>query len=147
MQNYQHILMALDFTAEAADIAARAQDLATRHGAQLSLIHVVEYLPPINMVGEPVSPEWLLDEQALRESAVTRLQEFANAHSLAEVAQHVVVGSTRFEILRIAAEQGCDLIVLGSHGRHGWSRLLGSTARAVLNDAPCDVLAVRVQST
>lgn len=147
MQNYQHILMALDFTAEAADIAARAQDLATRHGAQLSLIHVVEYLPPINMVGEPVSPEWLLDEQALRESAVTRLQEFANAHGLAEVAQHVVVGSTRFEILRIAAEQGCDLIVLGSHGRHGWSRLLGSTARAVLNDAPCDVLAVRVQST
>lgn len=147
MHNYQHILLALDFTAEAANIAARAQELASRYGARISLVHVVEYLPPINVVGEPVSPEWLLDEQALRDGAVTRLRDFAIQQGLADVPQHILVGSTRQEIPRLATEQGCDLIVLGSHGRHGWSRLLGSTARAVLNEAPCDVLAVHIKST
>jgi universal stress protein A len=38
-----------------------------------------------------------------------------------------------------------DLIVLGSHGRHGLAVLLGSTARSVLNGAGCDVLAVRIK--
>lgn len=147
MHNYQHILLALDFTAEAANIAARAQELASRYGARISLVHVVEYLPPINMVGEPVSPEWLLDEQALRDGAVIRLRDFAIQQGLADVPQHILVGSTRQEIPRLATEQRCDLIVLGSHGRHGWSRLLGSTARAVLNEAPCDVLAVHIKST
>ena len=38
-----------------------------------------------------------------------------------------------------------DLIVVGSHGRHGLALLLGSTANDVLHGAPCDVLAVRLQ--
>ena len=54
------------------------------------------------------------------------------------------VGITEKEIIRIAEAQGADLIVLGSHGRHGLSLLLGSTANAVLHHAKCDVLAVRV---
>jgi universal stress protein A len=37
-----------------------------------------------------------------------------------------------------------DLVVVGSHGRHGLSLLLGSTANGVLHGAGCDVLAVRV---
>jgi universal stress protein A len=57
----------------------------------------------------------------------------------------VVQGNTRREILRVAEENGVDLIVLGSHGRQGIQLLLGSTANAVLHGAPCDVLAVRVK--
>lgn len=146
MNDYRHILLAVDFTPEAATIAARASELAHRYGAQLSMAHVVEFLPPINLAGEPVAAEWLLDEQMLLQGAEQRLQQFAEAHGLAAVARHVVLGSTRHEILRLAVEQSVDMIVIGSHGRHGLSRLLGSTARAVLNDAPCDVLAVRIKS-
>ena len=45
---------------------------------------------------------------------------------------------------RVAEEQSCDLIVVGSHGRHGLALLLGSTANDVLHGAPCDVIAVRL---
>jgi universal stress protein A len=47
--------------------------------------------------------------------------------------------------VRIAKERGVDLIVVGSHGRHGLQLLLGSTANGVLHLAECDVLAVRVR--
>jgi universal stress protein A len=53
-------------------------------------------------------------------------------------------GDPRDEIIRVAEENQADLIVLGSHGRHGLALLLGSTANAVLHHAKCDVLAVRL---
>ena len=54
------------------------------------------------------------------------------------------VGNPAYEIKGFASAKGADLIVIGSHGRHGVGRMLGSTANGVLHDAPCDVLAVRV---
>ncbi len=58
--------------------------------------------------------------------------------------QHVVVGMPDTEIHRFADEHNVDLIVVGSHGRHGFALLLGSTSTGVLHGAQCDVLAVRV---
>ena len=48
------------------------------------------------------------------------------------------------EIVRIAEQEHIDLIVVGSHGRHGLALLLGSTANSVLHHAGCDVMAVRL---
>jgi universal stress protein A len=45
---------------------------------------------------------------------------------------------------RVAEEQQVDLVVTGSHGRHGLALILGSTANAILHGAKCDVLAVRI---
>ena len=59
--------------------------------------------------------------------------------------RHLAYGQPRQEIHRLAEEQQCDLIVVGSHGRHGLALLLGSTAHDVLHGAPCDVLAVRLK--
>ncbi len=62
-----------------------------------------------------------------------------------EATQEVVVSehSAKREIVRFAKERRIDLIVVVSHGRHGISALLGSTADGVLHTASCDVLAVR----
>ncbi|MNG25866.1 hypothetical protein D3C84_1107770 [compost metagenome] len=57
---------------------------------------------------------------------------------------HLTYGQPRQEIHQLAKENACDLIVVGSHGRHGLALLLGSTANDVLHGAPCDVLAVRL---
>ena len=76
-------------------------------------------------------------------SVTIMLQEVATLTSL--VAQQPDRGSTRREILRLAKELDTNLIVIGSHGREGIQRLLGSTANAVLHGAPCDVLAVRIK--
>jgi len=53
-------------------------------------------------------------------------------------------GNAANEIVQYAKDNHVDLIVLGSHGRHGAKLLLGSTANAVLHHAKCDVLAVRI---
>jgi nucleotide-binding universal stress UspA family protein len=54
------------------------------------------------------------------------------------------MGSPQKEILQFAGEEAVDLIVMGSHGRTGISRLLmGSVAEAVMRKAPCPVLIVK----
>ena len=58
--------------------------------------------------------------------------------------QWVVIGSPKTEILALAEDNNADLIVVGSHGRHGLGLLLGSTASSVLHHAKCDVMAVRL---
>ena len=60
---------------------------------------------------------------------------------------HLGFGQPRQEIHQLASEQQCDLIVVGSHGRHGLALLLGSTANDLLHGAPCDVLAVRLKKS
>ena len=140
---YRHILLAVDFSGGSAQVAARAVELARCSGARLSLIHVVEYLP-MALDNEVMLPPALDVEAQLLRRAERELARLAGAVGAGEAARHVVLGSTRGEIVRYAEEQGVDLIVLGSHGRHGWARVLGSTAQSVVHAAPCDVLAVRV---
>lgn len=55
-----------------------------------------------------------------------------------------VFGRPESEIHRMAETEAMDLVVIGSHGRHGLGLLLGSTANGALHGANCDVLAVRV---
>ncbi len=144
MDAYRHILVAIDFSPAADNVARRAFDIAACNNAQLSFIHVVEYLPFI-MDNELITPPALDVEARLMSNAraqLAKLMERLDGPAATE--QLVELGSTKVEILRIAAERAVDLIVIGSHGRHGWARMLGSTADAVLHGAACDVLAVRV---
>ncbi|QAX82039.1 hypothetical protein C3B55_00717 [Candidatus Pseudomonas adelgestsugas] len=55
------------------------------------------------------------------------------------------MASLRQEINYFTKEQHCNLIVVGSHGRYGLTLLLGSTTNDVLYDAPCYVLAVKLE--
>ncbi|MDG4551542.1 MAG: universal stress protein [Candidatus Contendobacter sp.] len=143
---YQHILFAADFSDDALQVGERAREIARRCGARLSLIHVVEDLN-ISLGGGyellPVLPE-LPDEALLRE-ARELLGELARRLDAEDAEKWVVSApSTKEGILGAARDHGVDLIVVGSHGRHGLALLLGSTANAVLHGAPCDVLAVRI---
>ena len=140
---YHKILLALDLSANTQLLCARAQELAERYQARLGLIHVVE----------PVVVEYAYDalpivpvgvDEELRKRALKELLRLAKTMAISEQMCWVELGGTKLEILRIAKEQEFDLIVVGSHGRHGVELLLGSTANAVLHGAPCDVLAVRI---
>ncbi|HEY9198430.1 MAG TPA: universal stress protein [Gammaproteobacteria bacterium] len=148
MGAYRHILVAVDFGAGHEQVIERAKTLALTENARLSLIHVVEYLH-MDLANELVLPQDIELEAQLAATARRKLEELAagivSAPAGAPVNQWVEMGSTKLEILRVAQEQGADLIVIGSHGRHGLGRLLGSTANAVLHGAPCDVLAVRIR--
>lgn len=149
MGTYRHILVAVDFGAGHEQVIDRAKSLAQTEGARVSLVHVVEYLH-VDLANELVLPQDVELEAQLVATAKRKLETLAAAlapaPSGAPIDQRVEMGSTKTEVLRVAEEQGADLIVIGSHGRHGLGRLLGSTANAVLHGAACDVLAVRIRA-
>ena len=143
---YEHILVAVDLTDECDPVINRASESAKANGAKLSLIHIVE--PMAMAFGGDVPMDLSLLQQQQFDQARERLQSFAGRYpQLGAEQRHLAYGQPRQELHRLAEEQGCDLIVVGSHGRHGLALLLGSTANDVLHGAPCDVLAVRLKKT
>jgi universal stress protein A len=140
---YRHLLLAADFAPETDCVVARAGELRAHLQARLTLLHVVEYLP-MSYSGDLVLPEDFDLEQELVEVAKRQMAALGERLDVPPEDRRIETGSTGRTILRVAEEIGADLIVLGSHGRHGLAALLGSTARSVLNGAKCDVLAVRL---
>lgn len=146
MGDYRHILAAVDFGSGSEQVVARAAALARALGARLSLVHVVEFLQ-FDLASELVLPQDVQLEAQMAEAAKRRLATMAaDTDAGAPVSQWVELGATRQGIMHIAETLEADLIVIGSHGRHGISRLLGSTANAVLHGADRDVLAVRIRA-
>jgi universal stress protein A len=146
MDSYKHILLAVDFFEQGEVVINRANDLANRYQAKLSIVHVVDSLP-ITDAGYGADIPFNLDLTAeLMAGARKRLAELGKKLAVAEDCQWLEMGSPKTEIIRIATENQVDLIVVGSHGRHGLALLLGSTANGVLHHAQCDVLAVRLQN-
>jgi len=143
MATYDKILVAVDLSPEARTVFARACELQSHYGAQLFLIHVVE---PIVLGGDyelvPVMPAEI--EETLLQRAKGFLGALVGEMGVTDTRQVVEVGSVKHEILRFADEHGCDLIVIGAHGRHGVATLLGSTANAILHGTRCDVLCIRL---
>ncbi|TRX74856.1 universal stress protein [Pseudomonas mangiferae] len=141
---YQHILIAVDLTEDCHPVIERAQSLARANNAKLSLVHIVE--PMAMAFGGDVPMDLSMLQQQQFEQARERLDTFASRYpELQPDQRHLAYGQPRQEIHRLAAEQRCDLVVVGSHGRHGLALLLGSTANDLLHGAPCDVLAVRLK--
>lgn len=140
---YQHILVAIDLTSECHPVVTRAQALAAASGARLALVHIIE--PMAMAFGGDVPMDLSLLQQQQFDQARERMDGFADQYpGLTSEQRHLAYGQPRQEVHRLAREQGCDLIVVGSHGRHGLALLLGSTANDILHGAPCDVLAVRL---
>jgi universal stress protein A len=146
MADYKHILVAVDLSVAAEAIIAKAHDISRRNKARLSLLHVVEYQPPIYSDFEPVvaAGYWQVDDSIMLEHAKESLERVSKKCHLQDVEMKVLIGIPRHEIAQFVKSNNCDLVVLGSHGRHGISVLLGSTANAVLHDMPCDVLTVKI---
>ncbi len=146
MSVYQHILVAIDFSSETGRVIAKAQEMSAGDAARISLIHVVEYSPYLFPPDTPLPVDYDLEAQFC-EQARRRLLELAQERGLTTAERYVEVGSPTLEIVRVAWEQDVDLIIVGSHGRHGLQRVLGSTASGVMHTAPCDVLAVRIHES
>ena len=141
---YEHILVAVDLTDECDPVINRASESAKANGAKLSLIHIVE--PMAMAFGGDVPMDLSQLQQQQFDQAKERLERLiAKYPQLHKDYCHLNYGQPRQEIHALAKAQKCDLIVVGSHGRHGLALLLVSTANDVLHGAPCDVLAVSLK--
>lgn len=144
--SYKHILAAVDLSEESAQVLERAQTEAQMHDARLSVVSVVRPLTQVYggvdvapLAGRAVS----FEEQAV-DQAEKQLREVADRYGVKSDDVHVILGAPAHDIRELAGRIDADLIVIGTHGRHGLGLLLGSTANAVLHGVERDVLAVRV---
>lgn len=142
MTGYHNVLLVVDLSDDSEVIGKRAKSIAEIHGARITLLHVVEYVP-VEPMGEALLPTIQIETE-LVDRARQRLKELASTLGLDHCPQLVETGGIKTEIVRAAERLGSDLIVLGSRERHGLALLLNFTEDAVLHSAPCDVLAVRL---
>jgi nucleotide-binding universal stress UspA family protein len=135
--SFSHILVPTDYSEPAVHARELATAIARRFGARITLLNVY-YVPPLPL-GNPF--QWPMGELArvAREGMDKELAAAKAAHP--EVDAIVRAGSPAETILSVATELHADLIVLGTHSRHGLDRfLLGSTASNVVRHAKVPVL-------
>ena len=131
------ILFATDFSEISQAALAYATSLARDTGARLMIVHVEE--PPAAYA----AGEMLVIQPQVPNPELGRMLAKIAPGGLRYEHQHLI-GNPADEIVRVAEENNVDLIVIGTHGRKGLSRLLtGSVAELVLRHARCPVLAVK----
>ena len=146
MTRYTNVLAAVDVTEEAPEVLAKASQAAQDHGAELSVITVIRPLTHAytGMEVAGLAAAALNFEAEAKASVENSLGALCEQHGIDAQHRYVNFGVPAVEIKALAEQLGADLIVVGSHGRHGLGLLLGSTANAVLHGANCDVLTIRV---
>jgi nucleotide-binding universal stress UspA family protein len=156
----KRILYATDLSANARHAFGYAVNIANRHDAKITVLHVVEELSSfaLSMVADMMGEKRLTDIKSEKEKEViselkTRLEEFCNdvrhdQPSCPFVVDDIIVvtGHPVDQIVHRADSLDADLIVIGSHGRGGLADVaLGSTSRRVLRRCAVPVLVVRLQ--
>jgi universal stress protein A len=140
---YKHILLAVELEPDSDQfLITRAKELLADYQSELTVLHAIEHNSNYGaaygvMAGVDV-------EDMLLKEATSSMNVIVSDLASSSCKAAIQVGSAKHVILDHAKELGADLIIVGSHGRHGVALLLGSTANAVLHGAHCDVLAVRV---
>ncbi len=149
--HYQHVFVAVDLAVDNQRVMDRAMALRDEQ-TRVSLVHVIEPayfyygLAPGYQIGMPSSVIEADEDQeaAMIRRAQGQFDQLGEVWNVAAENRHLERGHAANKILTLAERLDVDLIVVGSHGRHGLQLLLGSTASAVLHRANTDVLAVRV---
>lgn len=145
MTTYKHILLAVDSSEDANYLVKRTAEIVFLNHAKISVVHILDNIPiPDMRYGTIISADYEI-ENALLEIEKNRLNQIGQDLKAPENQRWLIWGNPKDEICALAEKENVDLIIVGSHGRHGLALLLGSTANDVLHHAPCDVLAVRLK--
>jgi nucleotide-binding universal stress UspA family protein len=132
------ILHPTDFSDRSEGAFHLACSLARHHGARLIVLHVI---PPPICHGEVVARQ---QPDGYREQMWDWLSRLQPPDPGVDIDHRLTDGDPAAEILRVAQDDCCDLIVMGTHGRTGLGRLLmGSVAEQVVRKASCPVLTVK----
>ena len=137
------ILYPTDFSEPSRAAFDIACSLARDYDARLIVAHV---RPPTRVVYTPGIP--IVVEPEPREEAWNELQRIRPANPAVRAEHRLLEGEAVPSILWLAEKEGCDLIVIGTHGRTGLNRvIMGSVAEGVSRGATCPVLTVRAPAT
>ena len=146
MTRIRRILCASDFSKTSGKALMSAIDLAKANRARLTIVHA--HVPIVPLVPEQYleASTWdRVDTETRRwaERQVEKLVEKARKRGVRASAM-MVTGDPAQQIVRMARSKRADLIVVGTHGRRGFSKFfLGSVAERVIATASCPVMTVR----
>ena len=139
MSTLNNIVVAVDLCDSEHPVLKQAIAMAKLHQSKLHVVHVM----PAVVGGLPYSSTL---QEEIDDVANKKLDGLKSLVDHDPVEFYLEYGSSKQEIVRIANEVTADMIVVGSHGKHGIELILGSTANGVVHFAKCDVLTVRVDS-
>jgi universal stress protein A len=144
---YKHILAAIDLTEDSAQVLEKARRVAALTGASVSLVSVVKPLTQVygGLDVAPIAASGLSFEHEALKQAGVQIRQLASRFGFDPEQTHVFIGSPAHDVRALAGRLGADLIIVGTHGRHGLGLLLGSTASGIIHGVGCDVLAVRMR--
>lgn len=143
---YSNILIAIDLTDEAEEVLAAARNIVEQQTApQVSAVTVVRpFAQSYGGLDVAAASSGLNLETDMRKQAAAKLDNLAKEYGIDPANTTVITGSPAAEVRNHANHIGADLIVIGTHARHGFGLLLGSTANGVLHGVQCDVLVVKI---
>ncbi len=143
MSAYERIVCAIDLGPQSEAVLERAARIAADCSASVTVVHVVDYVPPLGE--DHILPPLESVEADLLAAARKRLDALFERIGVPEAEKHdvqLLSGKPANVIADLAERLEADLVVIGTHGRHGMRGLLGSTTDRVLQRAGCDVLVV-----
>jgi universal stress protein A len=146
LKSIKKILYATDYSKASARAFDEAVKLAKQNRAELLVVHVVEPTPYV--AGEEFASAEIyakLDDMAKRDAQSAMSKLMLRLKKLKVKAQSLLLrGSAREQIVKAAKSKKADMIVIGTHGRTGLSKLfMGSVAGSVVSTAACPVMTVR----
>ncbi len=143
---FTSILIPTDGSEKAVIAASKAVELAKEQAAKLTAVVVIDPFPYIGL-GEASAfglQAYLSEAQAMATQSLDGVRAMAEAAGVPFMAETIERSAVFEGILDAATEQGCDLIVMGSHGRSGVKALiLGSETQKVLTHSRIPVLVIK----
>ena len=137
---YTQILFATDLLSQHEHLIENAAVIAKQFNATLYLLHVIE-LPTSYQLAQSLGFTELANPA--KDDAQTVLSVIGENLNIPTSQQFVEIGSVKEIIFNKVQELSCQLIIIGSHSTSRLESILGSTAHAITNHAPCDVLTLR----
>lgn len=143
----QKIILATDFSEASQDAILYAKCISGSLAAELKILHVFEpggWMVPSPYYYTPGFEDWvdasIENTRQKGKEALKTLAESFGTHT----ETIFIEGDPGKEIVRVAAEQNADLLILGTHGYTGWNHLtMGSIAEYVVRHSPCPVLTIK----
>jgi len=144
MITIKRILCPIDFSEYSRQAIDRAVALAGEYSGSITALHVVtQVVPPRPPDLAVLYPPIVYTAEDLEQFRTHTRQFVERENNGAPIDVVVVVGNVASEIVRVAEELPADMIVIGTHGRSGFDRLMmGSVTERILRRAPCPVLTV-----
>jgi len=142
MTDYQQILVGIDFTESTDKLIEKAVRISGIFDAKITLVHIIDYLPPTYVAAE--LPSGLVSEDVLVDRAKQRIADLMKRYSDIKYETHIALGRRKQSIVAIANKIDADLAILGKRDPVAIDRFLGSTTLGVINRSDLDVLVVRL---